>query len=281
MRKTNATGVAAAIIGLAVRRRPPCRSLAIQRCDYLVAPSARGTAHREMVCSSRSRCGAMDTMTTAIWPLFGLNVSTPRLSLRYVTDELGEQLAELAARGIHDPNTMPFSEPWTDVGPPELQRNTMRYFWCSRAETTSEHWHLNLATHDQDGVLIGLCSLDAEGFTTHRTATTGSWIGRQFQGRGLGREMRQAALHLLFAGLSGERATTRAWHDNIASLRVTRSLPYTQDDAVQEQRRERLDTMLAFSMTRRQWQTVRRNDIGLTGVEPTREFLHATTATEG
>jgi RimJ/RimL family protein N-acetyltransferase len=220
-------------------------------------------------------------MTTAIWPLFGLNVSTPRLSLRYVTDELGEQLAELAARGIHDPNTMPFSEPWTDVAPPELQRNTMRYFWRSRAETTSGHWHLNLASHDQNGVLIGLCSLDAEGFTTHRTATTGSWIGHQFQGRGLGREMRQAALHLIFAGLNGERATTRAWHDNIASLRVTRSLPYTQDGAAQEQRRERPDTMLAFSMTRRQWQTVRRNDIGLTGVEPIREFLGAATATEG
>ncbi len=215
----------------------------------------------------------MVCMSSAIWPLFDLRVSTPRLVMRYVTDELGEQLAELAARGIHDPATMPFSEPWTDAKPPELQRNTLRYLWRSRAETTAEHWHVNLATHDENGHLIGLCSLDAEGFPTRRTASTGSWIGRQFQGRGLGREMRQAALHLLFVGLNGERATTRAWHDNTASLRVTRSLPYTEEVAVQEQRRDRPDTMLAFSMDRPHWQTVHRNDIELTGIDPILDLL--------
>ncbi len=50
-----------------------------------------------------------------IWPLFDLEVVTPRIVLRYVTDELGATLATLAAKGIHDPATMPFSEPWTDV----------------------------------------------------------------------------------------------------------------------------------------------------------------------
>jgi RimJ/RimL family protein N-acetyltransferase len=212
-------------------------------------------------------------MTTLIWPLFDLVVSTPRLSLRYVTDDLGGQLAELAAQGIHEPDTMPFSEPWTDAAPPELQRNALRYYWRSRAETTSEHWHLNLAAHDREGRLFGMCSVDAEGFPTARTAITGSWIGRQRQRQGLGRELRHAALHLIFVGLDGERATTRAWHDNIASLRVTRSLPYTEDGTVQEQRRDHPDTMLAFSMTRQQWQTVRRTDIRVEGVGPVRELL--------
>ncbi len=80
--------------------------------------------------------------------------------------------------------------------------------------------------------------------------------------------MRHAALHLLFAGLQGERATTRAWHDNTASLRVTRSLPYTEDGAGQEQRRDRPDAMLTFSMDRRRWQTVSRKDIEVVGIEP-------------
>jgi RimJ/RimL family protein N-acetyltransferase len=215
----------------------------------------------------------MDCMTAAIWPLFDLSVSTPRLSLRYVTDELGGQLAELAAQGIHDPETMPFSEPWSDVAPPELQRNSLRYYWRCRAETTSELWHLNLAASDRDGQVLGVCALGAERFPTTRTATTGSWLGRRYQGRGFGKEMRQAALHLIFAGLSGERAATRVWHDNTASLRVTESLPYTDDGAVQEQRRDRPDTMRLFSMTRVQWQTVRRNDIKLNGIAPIREFL--------
>ncbi|MET0702815.1 MAG: GNAT family N-acetyltransferase [Mycobacterium sp.] len=215
-------------------------------------------------------------MTAAIWPLFGLEVSTPRLSLRYVTDADGGQLADLAAQGIHDPATMPFSEPWTDVEPPELQRNSLRYFWRCRSETSSERWHLNLGARDQDDRLIGVCSVDATDFPTTRSATTGSWLGGRYQRRGFGREMRQAALHLIFAGLHGNRAATRAWHDNTASLAVTRSLPYTEDGAAQEQRRDRSDTMLAFSMTEQQWQTVRRDDIQLAGIAQVRKFLGIT-----
>jgi RimJ/RimL family protein N-acetyltransferase len=201
-------------------------------------------------------------------------VSTPRLSLRYVTDDLGV-LAELAAQGIHEPETMPFSTPWTDVEAPELQRNTLRYYWCSRAETTSQHWDLNMAACDRETVICS-AQISAERFPTTRTAETGSWIGRQYQGQGLGREMRRAALHLIFAGFNGEPATTRAWHDDTASLRVTRSLPYTEDGAVQLQRRDRPDTMLEFSMTWQHWQTIRRNDIQVAGIGPVREFLHTT-----
>lgn len=129
-------------------------------------------------------CDAIDSMTAEIWPLFDLLVSTPRLSLRYVTDELGEQLADLAAQGIHEPDTMPFSEPWTDVAPPELQRNTLRYYWRSRAETTSEHWTLNLAASGRDGQLIGLCTLNAGQFPTTRTATTGHGLVASIRAKG-------------------------------------------------------------------------------------------------
>ncbi|MGY4649582.1 hypothetical protein ACVWWN_003378 [Mycobacterium sp. URHB0021] len=89
--------------------------------------------------------------------------------------------------------------------------------------------------------------------------------------------MRHAALHLLFVGLDGERATTRAWHDNPASSRVARSLPYTEDNPVQEQRRDRPDTMLRFSMPQQQWQTARRSDIQFAGIGQIQEFLRITT----
>jgi hypothetical protein len=124
-------------------------------------------------------------MTNSIWPLFDLVVSTPRLSLRYVTDDLGGQLAELAARGIHEPDTMPFSEPWTDAAPPELQRNALRYYWRSRAETTSEHWQLNLAAHDREGRLFGMCSVDAEGFPTPARRPPGLGSADSVNGKGL------------------------------------------------------------------------------------------------
>src|SRR5690349_8780894 len=167
-------------------------------------------------------------MDESIWPLAGLAVMTPRLRLRYVTDELAAGLAQLAARGVHDPATMPFTTPWTDVASPELEQNTLRYFWRNRAETRPEHWDLNFAA-DVDGTLVGVCSVSADRFGRHRSAETGSWIGRRYQRTGLGREMRRAALHLIFDGFGAEQATTKAWHDNAASLAVTRSLPYVQN----------------------------------------------------
>lgn len=217
-------------------------------------------------------------MTAAIWPLFDLRVSTPLLSLSYVTDDLGAQLADLAADGIHDRVTMPFTEPWTDVEAPELQRNSIRYYWKCRAETSEAHWDLNLAVHDHRGQLVGMCTLHADRFSTLRTASTGSWLGLRFHRQGLGREMRQAALHLLFAGFDGRHATTRVWHDNAASLGVTRSLPYVEGVASREPRRDRLDTMLSFSMTRQQWTAVRRTDIELTGVDAVRGLLGITSS---
>lgn len=204
-------------------------------------------------------------MTYPVWPLSGLEVSTPSVSLRYLTDELATELALLAARGIHDPATMPFSEPWTDVASPQLERNSLQYFWRCRAEVTPEHWDLPLAVL-AGGRPVGVCTVHAEQFPARRSVTTGSWLGRAHQGRGLGREMRQAALHLIFAGFGAGEATTRAWHDNAASLGVTGSLPYVRTGTSQERRRDQTDTMIAFTMSRAAWNPIRRNDIHLSGV---------------
>ena len=191
-------------------------------------------------------------MGHAVWPLADLEVVTPKLALRYISDDLGVELALLAANGVHDPATMPFSTPWTDVPSPELERNTLRFYWRNRAETTVDHWDLNFAVVI-DGTAVGMCSIEADEFPTRRTAETGSWLGRRYQRRGIGMEMRQAALHLIFTGFDADHATTRAWHDNTASLRVTRSLPYTHTGTRREERRERHDTMLEFSMSPEQW----------------------------
>lgn len=88
-------------------------------------------------------------------------------------------------------------------------------------------WRRSLAV-DVDGIVIGVCSLEANQFGEYRSAETGSWLGRIFQRRGLGREMRQAALHLIFDGFGFRQATTEVWYDNTASLAFTRSLPYVQ-----------------------------------------------------
>ena len=73
-------------------------------------------------------------MTHPVWPFFDLRVVTPTLELVPIDDEVGTELALLAARGIHDPEFMPFAFPWTDVPSPQLERNTMQFYWRTRAE---------------------------------------------------------------------------------------------------------------------------------------------------
>jgi RimJ/RimL family protein N-acetyltransferase len=212
-----------------------------------------------------------------IWPLFDLQVVTPRLALRYIDDELSVQLATLAAKGIHDPATMPFTEPWTDVPSPELERNSVQYYWRNRAETCVDRWNLDLAVLVDESA-VGMCSVHAERFPQNRSLTTGSWLGRAYQGQGLGRELRQAALHLIFAGFDADLAVTRAWHDNAASIGVTRSLPYVETGTTVEMRRDRDDTMVRFEMTAERWATIRRDDIRLVGIEDAGELLRTARA---
>ena len=178
----------------------------------------------------------------------------------------------LATRGIHDAVVMPFAVPWTDAPAGELVPNTLRYFWRNRADTTVEQWDLNFAVV-VDGAATGMCSVEAHAFPAHRTAQTGSWLGSRFQGRGWGTEMRHAALHLIFAGFEADHATTSAWHDNHASLGVTRSLPYVEVGTSGRPRRDRTATMINFAMSRAGWETARRSDIRLRGIEAVRAQL--------
>lgn len=211
-------------------------------------------------------------MTHPYWPLFDVEVRTPRITLRYVDDELAVRLAALAGRGIHDPSWMPFALPWTDVASPELEQNTLRYYWRTRAELTPVHWDLPLAVLVDDEV-VGACSVGGEHFAVLRTFETGSWLGRSHQGKGLGKELRAASLHLGFEGLGARVATTAAYEDNAASLAVTKALGYSPNGARRELRRNQVGVQLMFQMTVDHWCTIRRDDIELVGVEATLPFL--------
>ena len=207
------------------------------------------------------------------WPLFDLEIRTPRIVLRYVDDDLAVELAALAAKGIHDPSTMPFSIPWTDAEPGgDLERSSLQWFWRGRAELKAERWDINLAVIC-DGNVVGTGGLVADDFPTMRSIETGSWLGREFQGRGIGKELRAASLHLIFAGFDADYATTGAWHDNAASLGVTRGLGYTEVGRRRARRRTQPDTLIGFEMARLHWETIRRDDIDLAGIEAVREQL--------
>lgn len=212
-------------------------------------------------------------MTHPVWPLFDLVVRTPRLELRGITDDVALQLAQLAAEGIHDPGFMPFAFEWTDVEPPQLLVNTMQFYWRCRAETSAASWNLNFAVV-VDGEVVGTTGLMAKDFPTLRVFETGSWLGRRFQRRGIGSEMRLATLHLGFAGLGGVLATTSAFHDNGPSLGVTRKLGYRPQGETIKLRRGEPAVSKHFDMTHDHWaEHLRRDDIELIEVEPVRALL--------
>jgi RimJ/RimL family protein N-acetyltransferase len=209
----------------------------------------------------------------AMWPLFGLRVRTPRLELRPVDPDLAFEVAELAAAGVHDPAIMPFAIPWTDAEPPALQQNVVRYYLETWAQFRPEQWRLPFAVLDGDRV-VGVQDLGARDFPVLRQFTTGSWVGRSFQGRGIGREMRTAVLHVGFAGLDARRAQSDAFTDNAASLAVTRALGYRPNGTAWYLRRGEPAECLSFILDRDGWEATRRDDIVIEGLdERVRSFM--------
>ena len=214
------------------------------------------------------------------WPLFGLRVVTPRLELRYPDDELCLALGELATRGIHDPSSMPFSIPWTDAPPDELPRNSLQWHWRARAELSPAKWHMDLAVV-VDGEPVGVQGVMATRFAARGGVETGSWLGLDHQGKGIGTEMRRAALHLAFVGLGAEFAETSAWEDNPASLAVTRKLGYRPTGDTIELRNDVPTTMVRFRMDRAWWEAnLAADDVTIDGLGPCLPLLQGPPAAD-
>jgi RimJ/RimL family protein N-acetyltransferase len=129
----------------------------------------------------------MGSMAEQYWPLFGLRVRTPRLELRYPTDDDLFAVVALAAEGIHDPDTMPFYVPWTRAESPELERGMLQYFWSQRGALSPTRWSLPLVVFEGRQP-VGIQDVMAEQFPVTRAVETGSWLVRRAQGRGLGKE---------------------------------------------------------------------------------------------
>ena len=178
-------------------------------------------------------------MSTAVdrYPPFGLHVVAGPLELRGLTDELLMELCDVAEAGIHHPDEMPFYFPWSSAPVGQLGRNTAAYHWGKRATFTPEDFCLDLAVL-LDGRVIGAQGVAAKHFPVTRTGETGSWLGREFQGRGLGTEMRRAFCELLFDHLGFEEITSAAFLDNPASLGVSRKVGYQLTAVSRIKRRE-------------------------------------------
>ncbi len=118
-----------------------------------------------------------------------------------------------------------------------------------------------------DGEPAGMQDLIGAEFATFATVSTFSWLGPGYRGRGIGTEMRAAALHLAFAGLAAREATSEAFMDNQASNGVSRALGYEPNGTSWATRRGGAALMTRWKLSRDRCDQTRRTDIELASVQ--------------
>jgi RimJ/RimL family protein N-acetyltransferase len=205
-------------------------------------------------------------------PIFDIRIRSPRLELRLPDLDMLDELATLAAAGIHPPETMPFAVAWTDQSSPELERATVRWHLLQLASWSPLAWSFNPVVLYQ-GNVVGSQGINSTNFVATRSVTTGSWLGRAYQGQGLGREMRAAILEFAFSGLGAQAALSGAFSDNAASLGVSRALSYEHSGEVIVQRRGLPAEQIRLRLSRARWEQSARPQVELEGLEACREFF--------
>jgi RimJ/RimL family protein N-acetyltransferase len=209
-----------------------------------------------------------------IWPLLGVTIAVSDIELSAIDDRTALDLGRLAARGIHG-MTLPFSTPWSRGTDLDVARNLYRHSSELRATLRPEAWALEFAAR-LDHTLIGVQSLEARDFTTTRSAASGSWLGRDWQGRGIGTLLRVAILTFAFEGLDASEVTTSAWFDNAPSNAVSRKLGYAPNGEEVHDREGVATVLRHFRLDRKTWDARAaefRPHVQLDGVEPVRRWL--------
>jgi len=168
-----------------------------------------------------------------VFPPFALTISCGTVALRVLRDDDLPELAELVRGGIDAPGLpMPFLQAWHEEpfapGTPDgFPTTSLRWWWGQRATCAPEEWRLALAVR-RDGVLVGMQDLHARNFGQTRTVLTGSWLGRDHQGRGTGTLMRQLAVGFAFDELGAQRCESGYIVGNHASAAVSRKAGYVE-----------------------------------------------------
>ena len=192
-------------------------------------------------------------MTTAWWPLLDLRLHTGDLVLSPLTEA---DLDEVAAALPGDLELNPAATRYAGLDD-RTWRGTVvaQQYWRSYGTWSPQAWRFHLGVRRR-GELLGLQELEGNDFPTLRTVDTSSWLVAGVRGTGVGKAMRRAVLALAFDNLGALAAITSAWHDNQASLGVSRSLGY-RPNGVSLMAREGcggVDTLVHLRMTRADWE---------------------------
>jgi len=182
-------------------------------------------------------------------------------------------LAPAVRDGIVGHDEAPFDDPMSLYAEsPEREWRWLRGIWAGRAHVDPQPWRLYFVV-TVDGAAAGMQDVIATNFSSLRTVGTFSWLAPAYRGRGLGTEMRAAAIELAFAGLGAQEASSNAFVDNAASNHVSQALGYEPNGTEWATRRGEPALMLRWRLTRERWEERRRDDITLVGVDACRPVL--------
>jgi RimJ/RimL family protein N-acetyltransferase len=207
-----------------------------------------------------------------LWPLFDLRLRTGDLVLRLPAEEELPAFMAVANAGIHPPDEMPFGIAWTDAASPARERASYQYWMSTRANWSASEWTLTLGVW-AGGEPAGFQDLVGRDFASLRTVRTGSWLGSGFQGRGLGKLMRQAALTLAFDHLGAEVAESEAFTDNPASNRVSLAVGYQPNGSGRLAPRGVARETQRFRMTLADWRSRPRPEVAVEGLDGALELF--------
>ncbi|OZM74994.1 GNAT family N-acetyltransferase [Amycolatopsis antarctica] len=207
-----------------------------------------------------------NSVTASAYPPLNVRVCTPRLTLLGATDELLERLVPVVRKGVVTAAPLPFDDPMSLYqDSPDREWGWLRGVWAGRGKVSDSFWRLYFVVI-VDGEPVGMQDLIGTDFSRFGTVDTFSWLSPETRGRGLGKLMRQAALHLAFEGLGARQAGSDAFVDNHASNRVSQALGYRPNGFDWDTRRGEAAEIQRWRLTREQWSARRSDDIELSGV---------------
>jgi RimJ/RimL family protein N-acetyltransferase len=204
--------------------------------------------------------------TVSSYPPLNMRVRMPGLSLLGATDELLERLVPTVRKGVVAQAPWPFDDPMSLYKDgPEREWCWLRAIWTGRGKVSDSYWRLYFVVVVDDEP-VGMQDLVGIDFCVHGTVTTFSWLSPEMRGRGLGKLMRQAVLHLAFEGLGAREAESEAFIDNHASNRISAAVGYQPNGSNRATRRGEAAALNRWLLTREQWLLGRRDDVELAGV---------------
>ena len=215
----------------------------------------------------------METVSASppTWPLPGLRLHTGEVTLRPVIE------ADLHLLGALLPDDVELNpdapRPFGLTGRAERAVVLRQEYWRHLGAWTPSAWRLPLLVL-LSGEPVGFQELEGkDDFLVRRTVDTSSWLVATARGHGIGKAMRTAVLALAFEGLNADSAVTEAWHDNAASLGVSRSLGYVDAGTHDHPRAGGTDQMVGLHLDRTAWQAHPRPPVRIEGLDACRHLF--------